>query len=354
MAYSDLWKYCTAKHCQTFLVSLDLFQPARFTEEKQIACLYALSNHPEQHYQSFALPKRNGTIRRLDAPDPLLKRVQTNLLHHFLEQQAISPYAAAYYKQASPAANARRHLGAPLLLKLDIKDFFPNITFPMVYQHAFSGSLLPPAAGVLLANLCCLRERLPQGAPTSPCLSNLVMKPFDNYIGAWCRDRGIQYSRYCDDMTFSGSFDAAQVIHKVSGFLTAMDFTLNREKTCVIPAGRRQTVTGVVVNEKAQVPRACRRAIRQEMFYCGKYGITAHLAARNGKPDTSSGTAGQTGHHHHADHMTETTGTDAAACLAYLHALLGRVQWVLSVDPDNQEFQTYRHQIRTWMRQSVN
>ena len=317
----DLWKYCTSEHCRQLLISLNLFSGLPVSKEGQIACLYRLSRHPEQHYQEIRIPKKGGGFRILQAPDSLLKTVQRNILRHFLEEQAVSPWATAYQKGSSPGQNARIHTGAPLIIKLDIKDFFPNITFPMVYQRAFSSRLLPPAAGMLLASLCCLRERLPQGSPASPYISNLVMRPFDDYMGGWCVRQGIRYSRYCDDITFSGDFDSQSVFRKAGGFLDAMGFQLNREKTRIIPAGRRQTVTGAVVNRKAQADRAYRRRLRQEIYFCRKYGIEAHLAACG----------------------------DTAGPRAYLQSLLGRIQWVLSLTPEDPEFIGYRDQVKEWL-----
>lgn len=322
MAYTDLWKYCTAKHCNDLLISMDLFAPMNMAADRQLACLYALSNHPERHYRTIRLPKRDGSCRRIDAPDFLMKTVQSNLLGHFLKQQPVSPYAAAYYKGAAPAAHARRHVGAKQLLKLDIKDFFPNITFPMVLQAAFPNRLLPPAVAVLLANLCCLRESLPQGSPASPYISNLIMRPFDDYIGAWCEEQKIHYSRYCDDMTFSGDFDRKIVLYKTRGFLGTMGFSLNNRKTCVVSAGQRQTVTGVVVNEKIQVSKTYRKKIRQEIYYCRKFGVMSHLIRCHEDTDPS----------------------------LYLNTLLGKINWVLSVNPADGEFSAYHIQVREWMK----
>lgn len=321
MAYSDLWKYCTAKHCNDLLISMDLLAPAGLTPDKQLACLYELSNRPERHYRTVRLPKRDGSFRRINAPDFLMKTAQFNLLDHFLEQQPVSPYAAAYFKGAAPAVHARRHTGAKLLLKLDIKDFFPNITFAMVLQAAFPNRLLPPAVALLLTNICCLRESLPQGSPASPYISNLVMRPFDNYMGGWCEEQGIHYSRYCDDMTFSGDFDCEMVLYKARGFLGAMGFSLNHRKTCIVSAGQRQTVTGVVVNEKIQVSRTYRKKIRQEIYYCRKFGVQSHLArCHNDTPPA-----------------------------LYLNALLGKINWVLSANREDAEFLAYRSQVREWI-----
>ena len=150
--------------------------------EKIMGCLYALSNHAEKHYQKVSIPKRSGGFRTLLVPDPLLKNVQRNLLHHVLDGFTVSDSAAAYRKGASVAANAGMHQGRKIVMKMDIEDFFGSITFPMVLHHAFPAAYFPPPVGAMLAALCCCHDRLPQGAPASPAVSNLVMKPFDEYM----------------------------------------------------------------------------------------------------------------------------------------------------------------------------
>ena len=232
----DLWKYCTAEHCREMLLSFRLLEGEEWTDDKVISCLYAVSNHTEKHYNRLRIPKKGGGVRQIQAPDPLLKTIQRNILHHILEGLELSPCAAAYHRGASIRDNAARHTGKNVVLKLDIKDFFGTITFSMVQQRAFNSRYFPVPVGTLLTSLCCLRDTLPQGSPASAAISNLVMKPFDEYMEAWCRERDIVYSRYCDDMTFSGDFAAAEVIGKVKGFLDAMGFELNRSKTKVLTA----------------------------------------------------------------------------------------------------------------------
>lgn len=297
-----LWKYCDKEQCKDMLLSFRLVGSDSWTDGKIMACLYALSNHAKEHYHKTELPKKRGGRRILMVPDPLLKQVQRNLLHHVLEGFSVSPAACAYRKGASPLANASLHTGKRLVLKLDIHDFFGSITFPMVLHHVFPSTYFPPAVGTLLASLCCYRDRLPQGAPTSPAVSNLVMKPFDDHMLEWCRSRRITYSRYSDDMAFSGDFDPGEVIRKTENFLRAMGMELNREKTRVCAVGGRQSVTGIVVNEKPGLPRDYRRALRQELHYCMIYGVEEK----------------------------------SAACL---RSLLGKTVYLLSVNPEDQWFQ---------------
>lgn len=296
---------------------MNLLGNVNWTEERQLACLYSISNHTEQHYNRASILKKDGSKRYLLMPDPLLKGIQRNLLHHILDQIPISIYATAYQKKSDIRNNAEAHLSKKQVLSLDIEDFFDTIVFYMVYQAAFPRIYFPPAAASLLTHLCCVYDRLPQGAPTSAAISNLVMKPFDDYMGRWCEQKKIRYTRYCDDMTFSGEFDADQVKCKVGNFLGAMGFSLNQKKTRVRTASMRQVVTGIVVNEKLQASREYRRKLRQEIYYIKKYGIVSHLK--------------QIG-----DHKYLPMGEEGLK--SYLRAQIGKVNYVLHVNPEDAYF----------------
>ena len=149
-------------------------------------------------------------------------------------------------------------------------------------------------------------------------ISNLVMASFDESMGGWCEERQISYTRYCDDMTFSGEFDPGMVIRKVSAYLEQMGMVLNRKKTRVYTRGSRQEVTGLTVNERVQVPRFYRKKLRQEWYYCKKYGVKEHIKALSLEAEPA----------------------------AYLAGLMGKVQYVLQIDPENREFLQYRKEIQ--------
>lgn len=317
MGEPGLWKYCTAGHCREMILSLRLLEGEEWTQGRVLSCLYAISNHTEKHYNKQKLIKKGGGVRHILAPDPVLKTIQRNILHHVLEGLEVSPCAMAYRKGASVRLNAACHMDKQVVLKLDIKDFFGSITFPMVHRGAFNSRYFPVPVGTLLTSLCCCQDRLPQGSPASAAISNLVMKPFDTYMEGWCRDRGIVYTRYCDDMTFSGDFRVSAVYGKVNGFLGAMGFELNQSKTKVLTRHVRQTVTGMVVNDKVQVPLPYRRALRQEVYYCLKYGVKEHLRHRGETAYLAMGEEGE---------------------LRYLQSLCGRIGFVLSADPEDKWF----------------
>lgn len=334
MKEKDLWKYCTSGQIQAALRSLHLLDGVQIAEEKYFSCLYAVSNHPEEHYHPAAVPKKSGGVRKLMVPDDLLRRIQRNILHHVLAELPVSEYAKAYRPQSAIVENAKPHVGAKAILKLDVRNFFDSITFFQVYRSAFPSMYYPPAIRTLLTNLCCLRDSLPQGAPTSPAVSNLVMKPFDEYMGNWCRERGIRYTRYCDDLTFSGDFDRREVKNKVRGFLAAYGFELNENKTRLQKEHQRQMVTGIVVNEKPQVSLAYRKKLRAEVYYCSKYGAESHLQ-RSGEWEK----------------WKKRYQESDVICARYLQQLLGKVNYVLQVNPEDAKFSQAKKLVKAMQKE---
>lgn len=280
--------------------------------------LYSVSNSISGHYHDVNLHKGNGEFRQLSVPDDLLKSIQKKISEVLLPLEPISRYATAYRPGGSTRINALPHVGQPVVLKLDIRHFFDNIIYPVVKKKAFPAERYSEQNRILLTILCSLHDTLPQGAPTSPAISNIVMRDFDTAVGNWCLQHKIAYTRYCDDMTFSGDFDPAPVISLVKNELRQLGLFLNDHKTTIIRKGQRQYVTGIVVNEKAVVPKEYKHSIRQEMHYCRKYGIPSHLE-RQGLSITAD---------------------------AYKASLLGRINYVLSVEPYNQEMLGYRNELR--------
>lgn len=239
--------------------------------------LYTLSNSVSAHYKSIGIPKRNGERRQLLVPDPFLKAVQHSIAEKLLFFEACSPYATAYRAGGSTLINARPHVGKKVLLQLDIRCFFDKIFYPIIKEKVFPRGKYAENLRVLLTLLCVYKDTLPQGAPTSPAISNIIMRDFDNTVGIWCQRQGISYTRYCDDMSFSGDFDPSPVIALVGQELKKMGLFLNDSKTKVVRDGQRKKVTGIIVNEKINIPVSYKRKIRQEMYYCIKYGIQSHI-----------------------------------------------------------------------------
>jgi RNA-directed DNA polymerase len=156
----------------------------------------------QYHYRPFSIPKRDGRERVILAPSPALKTLQRRLLRRYLARLPVHHAATAFRPGGSVVANARRHAGQAVVATADIADFFPSTSANRVRRfflaHGWRGEALSA-----LMRLCVYRGGLPQGAPTSPCLSNLVNVELDEALGALARRSGGTYTRYGDDLTFS-------------------------------------------------------------------------------------------------------------------------------------------------------
>ena len=234
---------------------------------------YHLFHNPSP-YRTFAIKKRGGGERRIDAPCPGLKAIQRRLARRVLNRQEMGHAAHGFRKRRGIVSNARIHSRQPMLVKLDIKDFFPTITFPRVFGLFRSIGYERGPAG-LLARLCTLEGRLPQGAPTSPAISNLICRRLDRRLLGLARKAGARYTRYADDMTFSGPPEIKRLIPRVRRIVTEEGFQLAEDKTRVVRACRQQRVTGLVVNERPNVSRRQRRLLRAILHNAARDGVDA-------------------------------------------------------------------------------
>jgi RNA-directed DNA polymerase len=238
--------------------------------------LSAVGYSQERYYRDFAILKKSGGVRQIYEPLPNLKTVQRWILDNILYRLTPSPYAKGFVPRKSIKDNARFHKKQEMLLCLDVKDFFPSISTSKV-RRFFLNCGYSKALSYFLTRICTLHGGLPQGAPTSPTLSNLIFTPVDDQIAAYCRERRIRYTRYADDLTFSGSFAVGCLISHVRSALSELNLTLNESKTRLMRRHERQEVTGVVVNEKMQATRDLRRSLRQAIYFIRKFGLDAHL-----------------------------------------------------------------------------
>ena len=310
-----MWQHLTKSKINEFILSLNLTFYEKLSDKEKLKLIYTISNHAENHYKVFKIPKRNGGYRTIYEPDYTLKSIQRNILNNVLNERITSSYAKAYKKGLSLVDNATPHLNKKVILKLDIKDFFPSIDFLKVYKKAFPRNIYPEAVASLLTNLTTYNNFLPQGTPTSSYISNLVLRSFDIKVGNFCEDRNISYTRYCDDMTFSGDFDTNEVITFVKNALYKEGFILNKQKIKIIKPNKAQIVTGIVCNEKLSIPRPYKKAIRQSMYYINKYGLDNHLK--------------------HIKSLDDKT--------TYLNKLYGQVLFVLQIEKNNPEFLNYKN-----------
>lgn len=242
--------------------------------------LAAVASATERFYREFWIPKkgRPGSERRIAEPLPSLKEIQRWILQNILNQMNASRFAKGYIRGIGTRHGARIHRGQPILVRIDIKDFFGSIRAKRIFWIFRSRGFAPRLAS-LFTNICTLRGALPQGAPTSASLSNLAMLRADARIAGFALKRGLRYTRYADDLSLSGeTLDVGELISFVEMVLRAEGLLVNESKTRVMRKDVRQTCTGLTVNTTVNVSRPCRRKFRQEVFFIRRFGIKEHIA----------------------------------------------------------------------------
>ncbi|MFA0815530.1 MAG: reverse transcriptase domain-containing protein [Anaerofustis sp.] len=281
--------------------------------------LHAMSNKPKEFYHTFYITKNNGKRRRIDEPYPDLKKVQAWILKNILYNVSCSKYAKAYIPDKSITDNTRFHKNQKIVMTVDIKDFFPSIQFDHVLNKYFQFGY-SKAVAYILASLTCYRNSLPQGAPTSAYMSNLILDYFDNKLASYCSTRKIRYTRYADDMTFSGEFNIKSLLQTLDFYLTKMGMTRNRKKLKIMRKGHQQMVTGIIVNtKKQQLSKNYRMLIRQEVYYINKYGLDSHVEKKN------------------------------ILKANYIKHLYGKIQYCLFVNPNDEKMKYYQSIIKAYL-----
>lgn len=219
---------------------------------------------PIDYVEAF-IPKRSGGSRRLLVPVAELKAVQKKLLHQVLAKLSVHPAVTGFEAGQSIVHNANRHVGQQVVLKMDIEEFFPSTTAERLTKY-FQRIGWNREAAELLTRLTTHENGLPQGAPTSPRLSNLVNRRLDTRIAWAARKRRATYTRYADDITISFPRDNAKrvrgMVQYVRHRLRMEGYRNNRQKEIILRSHQQQRVTGLVVNERVNLPRETRRRLR--------------------------------------------------------------------------------------------
>jgi retron-type reverse transcriptase len=252
------------------------------------------------HYVRFQIPKKSGGVREIWAPQPKLAGAQAWILENILSKVPVGSVAHGFVPGRSTVSNAAPHVKRAIVVNVDLKDFFPTITFPRV-RGIFESLGYSPAVATLLALLTTEAPRrlveysgkkyfvatgpraLPQGACTSPALSNLVAWGLDRRLGGVAAKLGWTYTRYADDLSFSGDTlvpkgernrrSVGWLLARVRHICEAEGFAVNEKKVRVQRRNTAQVVTGVVVNEKASTPRDERRRLRAILHHARFEGI---------------------------------------------------------------------------------
>lgn len=275
------------------------------------------------HYTVFEIPKRSGGVRLCASPHRGLRQAQAWIRENILARLPLTEPAHGFVTARSTVTNARAHVGKKVVVNLDLRDFFPSVTFPRV-RGLFESVGYSPCAATILTLLVTEAPRmkveldgevrqvaagdraLPQGACTSPAISNLVARKLDRRLAGLAGKLGFSYTRYADDLTFSADSTEklGYLLCRVRHVVTAEGFALNEKKGRVQRRGGRQEVTGVVVNQRLSAPRAELRSLRAILHDAKKRGLAA---------------ANRAGHPHFRAH------------------LLGRIGYVQMIDPQRGE-----------------
>jgi retron-type reverse transcriptase len=256
------------------------------------------------HYIQFAVPKKNGGERILSAPHLALARAQRWIFQEFVSKLHVDPAAHGFLSGRSILTNARLHSGQTIVVNLDLEGFFPSIGFPRV-RMVFERAGYSPSVATIMALLCTESPRttavfegttfyiatgprgLPQGACTSPGLSNQVARRFDRRLSGLAGKLDLVYTRYADDLTFSGDEGlegrVGYLLARVRHIAQEEGFAVNEKKTRVQRRNRQQMVTGLVVNDRPGVSRAEVRRLRAILHHARLEGLDRQN--RSGIPD---------------------------------------------------------------------
>jgi retron-type reverse transcriptase len=245
------------------------------------------------HYRRFQIPKKTGGLRLISAPMTRLKRAQEWVLAAILEKVELHPAAHGFRKGRSIVTNASPHVGAEVVVNLDVEQFFPTVTRRRI-KGIFRSLGYGEQVATILSLICsepevraveldgrvyqvAVSERhLPQGAPSSPAITNILCRGLDARLARIAEGLGFHYTRYADDMTFSASGTAAEdvgkLLRRVRFVIEKEGFRVHPDKTRILRKGRQQEVTGLVVNRRVNVARATLRRFRATLFQIERDG----------------------------------------------------------------------------------
>jgi RNA-directed DNA polymerase len=269
----------------------DLSEASGFTREELLWLCYHRQTATIDHYTRFQIPKRKGGMRSIASPKGKMRQAQTWVLENILNKIPIHEAAVAFQSGKSIVDNAQVHLQKNILVRIDLKDFFPSIKFLRV-KGLFQSFGYNSGISTVFALMCtdaarigakfgdqqyfvALSERyLPQGACTSPAITNIICRKLDNRLSKLAEKMGFTYTRYADDMTFSHADKNAELkalLGLTKKIIAEENFEINEEKTLIMRSHTRQTVTGIVVNNDEM--RISRRDIRRFRAFLHQYTL---------------------------------------------------------------------------------
>lgn len=245
-----------------FIISMDHFSKLIGIKSSEINKIVYIS---ESYYRKFEIPKRKGGLRTINSPYPMLGYIQKWILNNILEKIKVNSSATAYIKEKSILDNVQPHLNQNYVLKIDLQDFFPSIKIQRIIQ-VFRNCGYPQRIAYMLARICCLNNVLPQGACTSPYLANIISKRLDTRLYSFCKKFDLNYTRYADDITISGSKINWKQCEYVIKIIENEGFIVNLGKTKLI-SGSKKIITGISINSTSpKLPRNTKRTLRHNAY----------------------------------------------------------------------------------------
>lgn len=236
-------------------------------------------------YVSFDLIKKNGKIRTINAPTKSLKEIQHKLYEYLKTIYHARQSSYGFEPGKNNILNAKKHKKRKYILNIDLKDMFSQITANRIRGMLMSEPyMFDESVANAISKITCCRGILPQGAPTSPILSNMILKMLDTKLIKYSREYNLYYTRYADDLTFSANYDFSHIVFinypetydltiRLKHIFESSNFIINNEKTRYYTFYRRQEVTGIVVNKKLNVAKERRKEIRLLLYLCERFGV---------------------------------------------------------------------------------
>ena len=212
-------------------------------------------------YKEKTIPREGKKPRLISIPDNYLKNVQRRILNNILKKTACHDAAHGFMSRRSIFTAVKAHIGKRVVLVIDIRNFFDTISSRRVCGMFKSLGFSPQEAAVL-TKLCCYKDKLPQGAPTSPMIANIVCRKLDSRLAGLAGKKGFSFTRYADDLIFSGDAKLIGLTPFIKQIIKEEGFAVAEEKFRIMRSGSRQRVLGLNVNTKVSVPRKVRRIIR--------------------------------------------------------------------------------------------
>ncbi len=256
-------------------------------EMKSVKMLTFCSKNKSEHYTKLTIPKHDGTLRTLYNPDAQMRAAQYRILTKLLNNLNLPDYVYAFERNKNIPSMAAKHVGKHCIISLDIKDFFHSIKQHTVFnimQRLGLGDF--PARTV--SELCTYKAFVPQGALTSPKISNLVTSvTFGPEIQDYCREHQLVLTIYADDVVVSSDnkeIDPKEIIQDLTRIITSHGFRINKKKTKVMFHGSRQYVCGAVVNAKVNLIVKERKRLRAIIHNITKNGIEVEAVKSNKEP----------------------------------------------------------------------